>query len=237
MYQSPQQDPRKQPPNFNPNFHNDQTQQHYPLPPQFQQSSQFQQPPQFRQQQPSHARGFVPPHQQTPPRRKRNVWPWLLSLMVGVLAICGLCSYASYAMPPSTVANQNTPTATAAGPTQNVMLTTSTTVVPTQTAAPTATPTQAPTPTPKPTQPPVRPTQPPAPQQPPGPVYNFDPNGGQVVRDPPGDFCSTHTCVSTFWTATNGYVVMCGDGKYSHSGGVSGACSHNKGVKATLYQH
>jgi hypothetical protein len=40
--------------------------------------------------------------------------------------------------------------------------------------------------------------------------------------------------VITFWTATRGYVVQCASGKWSHSGGVSGACSSNGGVARML---
>ena len=35
----------------------------------------------------------------------------------------------------------------------------------------------------------------------------------------------------------NGYVVECANGEYSHSGGVSGACSRDGGVAAILYSH
>jgi hypothetical protein len=113
-------------------------------------------------------------------------------------------------------------------------------VQPTQ--APIVQPTQAPIVQPTPTTPPVvsqTPTQPltPQPTQPPAVTYNTDPNGGQRVYNPPVNFCTTHACVSTFWTDKSGYVVECGNGKYSHSGGVSGACSRDGKVAATLYQH
>src|SRR5205823_3014390 len=45
------------------------------------------------------------------------------------------------------------------------------------------------------------------------------------------------SCVSTFWTATRGYVAECANGEYTHSAGVSGACSRDGGVSRTLYSH
>jgi hypothetical protein len=68
--------------------------------------------------------------------------------------------------------------------------------------------------------------------------YDFNRNHGRLIYRPNSRFCGRYfTCVSTFWRATRGYVVCCGDGKYSHSGGVRGACSHNRGVSRILYQH
>jgi len=95
-------------------------------------------------------------------------------------------------------------------------------------------PTAAPKPSPKPA-----PKPPPvvnfcgAPSNPWG--YNFCGRGG-LIHNPATSFCSYFApCVSTFWTATNGYVVQCVSGKWSHSGGVSGACSSNGGVARSLY--
>ena len=42
------------------------------------------------------------------------------------------------------------------------------------------------------------------------------------------DFCSSHDCIGNFANG-RGYVVQCADGSYSHSGGISGACSHHGG--------
>jgi hypothetical protein len=65
--------------------------------------------------------------------------------------------------------------------------------------------------------------------------YNFC-GRGSYITNPPADFCSYfYPCVSTFWTATRGYVVECASGSWSHSGGVSGACSKNGGVARILY--
>lgn len=41
-------------------------------------------------------------------------------------------------------------------------------------------------------------------------------------------FCEEHTCIGDF-TAEPGTVVACSDGTYSHSGGISGACSDHGG--------
>jgi hypothetical protein len=108
--------------------------------------------------------------------------------------------------------------------------------IPTPSPASQSVPTTQPTPTPKPAvaaPPQPTPTQPPA-----QPTYNFNSSGGTLVYNPPANFCeSSRTCVSTFWTATRGYVVECANGKYSHSGGISGACSRDGGIAATLYRH
>jgi hypothetical protein len=45
-------------------------------------------------------------------------------------------------------------------------------------------------------------------------------------------FCSTHTCIANFENG-NGTVVECNDGEWSHSGGLSGACSHHGGENAS----
>jgi len=115
------------------------------------------------------------------------------------------------------------------------------TSAPVDTPVPTVAPTQPPlVPTPFPTQAPV-PTQPPAPTQPPTGTngnpwgYSFAP--GNLIYSPAAGFCSYFGCVSTFWTATRGYVVECANGLYSHSGGVRGACSRDGGPSAILYSH
>jgi hypothetical protein len=114
---------------------------------------------------------------------------------------------------------------------------------------PTIAPTKAPTPTPTavptsiPTQPPV-PTAPPAPQptQPPITGVNGNPWGynfqsGNLIYNPPSNFCAYFNCIPSFWKSTNGYVDECNDDTYSHSGGVSGACSRHGGEMRPLYSH
>ena len=121
----------------------------------------------------------------------------------------------------------------------------STSQEPTASATPTPTPTTtvrttpAPTRAAAPTAAPVKPTQKPAP-----PVntcgaaanpwgYNFC--GGNVIPNPPSDFCGYFSCIASFWTTTNGYVEQCVDGLFSHSGGRSGSCSKHGGNRRPLY--
>ena len=65
--------------------------------------------------------------------------------------------------------------------------------------------------------------------------YNFTP--GNLIYSPPGDFCGYFPCIPSFWNSTNGYVVECNDGDFSHSGGRSGACSYHGGEMRPLYSH
>lgn len=117
------------------------------------------------------------------------------------------------------------------------------TAVPTKPPTPTAVPTKPPTPTPVPTQAPTPvPTQAPAPTPTTATGVNGNPWGynfvpGNYITNPPAAFCNYFSCVTTFWKDTNGYVVECGNGEYSHSGGVSGACSRDGSVAAILYSH
>jgi hypothetical protein len=41
-------------------------------------------------------------------------------------------------------------------------------------------------------------------------------------------FCDTHSCIDNFYDG-HGYIVQCNDGMWSHSGGLSGACSYHGG--------
>lgn len=59
---------------------------------------------------------------------------------------------------------------------------------------------------------------------------------GNSISSPPADFCSYFPCITTFANG-HGYVIECTDGKYSKSGGVSGACSGHGGAHRTLYSH
>lgn len=110
---------------------------------------------------------------------------------------------------------------------------------PQPTQPPASQPTQAPQPNP--TQPPAQPSPSPCANAVNGNpwCYTFSgPMAHQVIYNPNAAFCDGQyfTCVSDFWTADRGYVVECANGVYSHSGGVSGACSRDGGVSATLYQ-
>jgi len=99
-------------------------------------------------------------------------------------------------------------------------------------------PSPAPSPLPSPSPTPVQAAPAPAPQNTCGASsnpwgYNFC--GGHYITNPPGSFCSYFNCIPSFWTSTNGYVDQCVDGKYSHSGGRQGACSHHGGEARPLY--
>ena len=162
----------------------------------------------------------------------------------GLIAVClllplSLCICISVATAPTSnrVASNPTHTVAQASTAKPTQVPTST---PTQ--VPTSVPTQAPTPTPKPIPPTPVPTQRPAPTQPPATGVNGNPWGynftpGNLIYQPAADFCGYFTCVSTFWTKTNGYVAACNNGDYTHSGGVSGACSRDGGIKQALYSH
>lgn len=189
--------------------------------------------------------------------------PIVLQVLIGVLIIsCTLCTcvLSVAGNPTKNVTQAPIPTATQA-PVSSATATTelpTATPTPGPTPSPTLQPTQAkptPTPTPSPTPSPLpQPTQAkPTPasthiaQNPiPTPTpcigvndnpwcYNFVP--GNLIYAPNPEFCSYFTCVSTFWSATRGYVVECADGHYSHSGGVRGTCSRNGGVNQPLYSH
>lgn len=143
--------------------------------------------------------------------------------------------------PAATVAAQSpTPSAVEAAPISTPVLTTVPTPTPTATPAPT--PRSTPVPTPIPT---VAPTPPPPPPPTPAPKnlcgapanpWNYNFCGGSVIHSPDPAFCTYFNCIASFWNQTNGYVVQCNDGAYSHSGGVSGACSSHQGVGRPLYQ-
>jgi PASTA domain len=60
-------------------------------------------------------------------------------------------------------------------------------------------------------------------------------SGGSVIYSPPFDLCSWINCIPSFWSSTNGYVIQCADGEFSHSGGVSGSCSSHGGNSRPLY--
>jgi len=117
---------------------------------------------------------------------------------------------------------------------------------PSDVPSPSSSPSPSPSASPKPS-PVLKPSPKPTPRRSPAPVvnlcgapanpwhYNFCGRGSVIYR-PNANFCTYFVpCVSTFWTKTSGYVVRCVSGKWSHSGGVSGACSSNGGVSRILY--
>ncbi len=177
-----------------------------------------------------------------------------------ILAVLLFFSCIGTAVGSVNLATQSTPTPTT--PSQQVAILVSPAVtdmptpVPTPTIGPTSTPTTAltpsptatPTPTPQPTIAPIStpvPTQPPKPTPPPCQAvnnnpwcYNFVP--GNYITYPPSGFCNYFACIPTFVEPDDpgdGYIVQCGDGSFSQSGGERGACSYHGGVSRPLYSH
>src|SRR6266487_2031843 len=172
----------------------------------------------------------------SPSRRPR------LGILVGVVVtLCALFMYSVGNASSTGLGNTDTmsssvsPTATrfvAVPPTPEATQTvTQPTVVPTKAPSPTSTM----RPTPIPTQPPApTPTPAPQPTQAQTTGVNGNPWGynfqvGNLIYNPPSNFCAYFNCIKSFWESTNGYVDECNDGMYSHSGGVSGACSRHGG--------
>ncbi len=59
-------------------------------------------------------------------------------------------------------------------------------------------------------------------------------DSGSAGLAQPADFCTTHACIDSFYNG-NGYIVQCADGMWSHSGGLSGACSYHGGETNNVY--
>lgn len=51
---------------------------------------------------------------------------------------------------------------------------------------------------------------------------------GSSSHDTDAEFCAMNQCIGAF-TTEPGTIVQCADGTYSHSGGISGACSRHGG--------
>lgn len=212
----------------------------------------------------SYQPAFRPLQQPPQPPRRRGGRKMLTGcgIAAGILFLALLVCviFSSHASSPSPSLAQNatstptviaTPTQTALAATSNVTPTAGATPTldqaptPTQQVIPTPTPIPPtptpvpPTPTPIPPTPtPIPPTATPtqAPAQANTTVYNFDPNGGQLIYNPPADFCASHPCITNFPNG-NGYVMQCNDGMYSRSGGIRGSCSRHGGDKQPLYAH
>lgn len=187
-------------------------------------------------------RGGKPPKK--PPKKrltKRDKIIGVGCLGVFLLLLCGVCAAIN------NVNANNSPAAAVPTTIVAVPSDTPTTIVqaaqstdtPTTASIPTPTPTAKPRPTPTPTQIVQQPT--PTPTQGHtgvnGNPWGYDFNPGNLIYSPNSGFCGYFQCVSTFWTDTNGYVAECGNGSYTHSGGVRGACSRDGGVSRTLYSH
>jgi hypothetical protein len=144
-----------------------------------------------------------------------------------VLGVVFACAFAFYSLgnvgatpdsqPPAT-SQSNANTGGNQGAQNTVIASTATS---TATIAPTAVPTKAPTA-----------THCADPCNPWG--YNFV--RGNVIRDPPAEFCNYFDCIPSFWNGS-GYVMECRDAMYSLSGGRSGSCSRHGGDWRILYSH
>lgn len=167
-------------------------------------------------------------------------WPWYraqtrrMQIVVGSVALVGLCAccgWFSVATTSSTIPHITTAQRAVVTPTV-------TTAAAATTTKPSATATPKPTSPPQATQPPKA-TTPPAPRY---PAINGNPydltltNTGHLVYNPPSDICTWLNCIASFWTNTSGYVDLCVDGTYSHSGGRTGACSKHGNEKQPVYQ-
>lgn len=193
---------------------------------------------------------FQPPHMATQPRPSRLGWfrNWhpLLKIGCGIvmiplaLVVCSAVVVGAWEgftrqIPSTPTAQVVQHTQIADVPTHQSQPTQVPTLLPSPTATkqptviPTTRPTQPPTPAPKPTQPTCQ-----AVNNNPW-CYNFTP--GNLIYNPPSNFCDYFNCIPSFWQSTNGYVDECNDGTYSHSGGRSGACSHHGGEMRPLYSH
>jgi len=62
--------------------------------------------------------------------------------------------------------------------------------------------------------------------------YNLCGNG-HLVKDPPVGICTYFDCIDNFWNG-RGYMVECEDGRYSMSGGISGACRYHGGESSPV---
>ena len=181
------------------------------------------------------------------PSRSRLIVLGIL-LPVCILSCCiatGVSALSGSQQNQTATSQQVIPTDTPTQDTSFLALTPTASVAPypTDTPVPTDTPTPAPTATPTPI-PTMQPTATPRPQPTPtqhtgvnGNPWGYDFNPGNLIYSPPSAFCSYFNCVSTFWTATRGYVAECANSEYTHSAGVSGACSRDGGVARTLYSH
>lgn len=65
--------------------------------------------------------------------------------------------------------------------------------------------------------------------------YGYTFCGGSLLYRPNPDVCTYFDCIPNFWKSTNGYVVQCKDGTFSHSGGRPGACSSHTGEGRPVY--
>jgi hypothetical protein len=168
-----------------------------------------------------------------PPKKKSRKGLFIILGVILAVALVGCISVAAIvnAGGNGTASPSSTPMPTATTTTISKAIPT---VVPTakSTQSPTPSPTLKATPTPQSTQPACQ-----AVYNNPW-CYNFNP--GNLIYYPPSGFCTYFACIPTFVEPDDpgdGYIIQCNDGKFSQSGGESGACSHHRGVMRLLYSH
>ncbi|MEV4754675.1 hypothetical protein AB0J86_06125 [Micromonospora sp. NPDC049559] len=69
---------------------------------------------------------------------------------------------------------------------------------------------------------------------PPNP-YGYNHCHGSMVQNPPADVCTYFGCVSNFFEG-RGYMVRCGDGQYSLTGGRAGSCAGHGNPDRPVYR-
>lgn len=167
-------------------------------------------------------------------------------LVIGTISGAVSASNQGTAHPAATATQQSAQDTTSVSQTSNqdqptVAITQQPTSLPTTEPTAKASPTVRATPKPQPTQTPPKPT----PTKPACQAvnnnpwcYNFSP--GTLIYYPPNGFCNYFNCIASFYGSDDpgdGYIVECGDGTYSQSGGERGACSSHNGVQQPLYSH
>lgn len=187
------------------------------------------------------------PLTQQPPKKKKSRIGCLITSIIGILVLCAVVSNATRNVPQTRTSDAPTATSnllSGNAPTQAVATPpvqptpTQAAQLPTPTAIPTQAPTAQPTTPPAPTARPTQPLPTPKPTGVNGNPWGYDFNQGNLIYSPPSTFCGQYfSCVSSFWTSTNGYVAQCVNGLYTHSGGIRGACSRDGGVSRALYSH
>ncbi len=176
--------------------------------------------------------------------------PWLvggIGRAVALIAVVSMIAAAGAGVGSNRQSNsaqlqshQQSPVASVGGPNVSTVQSSPT---PSNVASPSPSPAHVASPSPKPSlKPSAKPSPKPVVQPKPSTCgapanpwgYNFC--GGSLINSPATAFCSYFNCIPSFWKSTNGYVVQCVDGTYSHSGGRSGACSYHGGVRRALYK-
>lgn len=185
-------------------------------------------------QQPYYQQQWMPP---PPPVKKKPNTTLGCIILIALVLFCSFV-YMATGSHTTTAVQGVMPTITSVATSQLV-----TPVTPTATHKPkTPTPTATPKPTPVAQVPTRVPTSAPTAKKTGiyGNPWGYDFNSGNLITNPPSNFCDYFPCIATFVSADDpdgGYVVQCADGNFSQSGGESGSCSHHGGEGQPLYSH